>query len=192
MKYFFVADFHLGHPNIIEYANRPFKTLEEMNETIIRRHNERVKPEDTVYFLGDFCIEGVNKKAEDYFKQLNGRFVFCGGNHDNNNSLRTITEAIVLHAGGKQILCVHDPFYASDAFELNLCGHVHDAWKYKWISDKSLVINVGVDVRNFYPVSLDEILKEETMLRKRKLEENKNEERKEKAVRNEGLPKRGI
>ena len=71
MKYWFTADYHLGHANIIKYCNRPFKSLEHMNSEIIRRHNSRVKPNDTVFFLGDFCFknsknrgEGINLKAE--------------------------------------------------------------------------------------------------------------------------------
>ena len=60
-----------------------------MNETIIRRHNERVKPEDTVFFLGDFCFksksgrgEGEGYKAEHYLSQLNGKMIMIRGNHD--------------------------------------------------------------------------------------------------------------
>ena len=54
---FFTSDTHFGHANIIKYCNRPFSSLEEMNSTIIRNWNEMVKPEDTVFFLGDFCFK---------------------------------------------------------------------------------------------------------------------------------------
>ena len=56
MKYWFTADTHLGHQNIIKYCNRPFKTLDEMDTAIIRNWNERVDPDDTVLVLGDFCF----------------------------------------------------------------------------------------------------------------------------------------
>ena len=52
MNYWWTSDYHFSHFNIIRYCKRPFKTAEEMNETIIKRHNERVKPDDTVFFLG--------------------------------------------------------------------------------------------------------------------------------------------
>jgi len=56
MNHWFTADFHLGHANIIKYCERPFRNVLEMNRTIIKKHNERVKKDDIVYFLGDFCF----------------------------------------------------------------------------------------------------------------------------------------
>jgi len=71
---------------LLPIANRPFKTVEEMNEVIIRRHNERVKPDDTVFFLGDFIFkggrEGGVEKYRLFEKRLNGKFIFIQGNHD--------------------------------------------------------------------------------------------------------------
>ncbi len=50
-----------------------------MNETIIRKHNERVKPDDTVFFLGDFIFkggkEGGVEKYRQFEKRLNGKFI---------------------------------------------------------------------------------------------------------------------
>ena len=56
MNYWWTSDYHFSHANIIKYCDRPFESVEEMNEAIIKRHNERVKPEDTVFFLGDNAI----------------------------------------------------------------------------------------------------------------------------------------
>ena len=58
MNYWWASDYHFSHHNIIRYCGRPFKDIEEMNATIIARHNERVKPDDTVFFLGDFVFKG--------------------------------------------------------------------------------------------------------------------------------------
>ena len=52
----FTSDFHLGHFNIIRYCNRPFADTREMDEVIVDRLNALVKPNDTLYFLGDFCL----------------------------------------------------------------------------------------------------------------------------------------
>lgn len=172
MNYWFTSDFHLGHANIIKYCNRPFKNLKEMNETIINRHNERVKPRDTVYFIGDYCFrnspggkkgEGELLKAEEYKEKLNGNFVFVRGNHDRRNSLNTNILRVIIEMGKKKMNLVHDPKYANWKYPINLVGHIHQHWKTKTLinpnnpKQKTLLINVGVDVWNFYPVSWREI-----------------------------------
>ena len=55
-KFWLTSDTHYGHGNIITYTNRPFKSLEEMDYKLIKNHNSLVSPEDTVFFLGDFCF----------------------------------------------------------------------------------------------------------------------------------------
>ena len=76
MNYWWTSDYHFSHFNIISYCDRPFKTAEEMNKIIIRRHNERVKPDDTVFFLGDFIFKGgkVGFKACNTGKYRKGAF----------------------------------------------------------------------------------------------------------------------
>ena len=171
MKSWFTADYHLNHENIIKYCNRPFKTLEHMNNTIIKNHNARVKPEDWVFFLGDFCFknslggkkgEGLPQKAEYFIKQLNGNFIFIKGNHDRNNSLKTIVEKVIIRYGGKRICLVHNPIHIDNRFDINFVGHVHNKWKFKRIKmgeGFTDAINVGVDVNNFMPVSFEELIK---------------------------------
>jgi calcineurin-like phosphoesterase family protein len=65
----FTSDFHFGHFNIILYCNRPFTTTEEMDACIADRMNLCIKPNDTLYFLGDFCRGSVEKVAA-YRKRL--------------------------------------------------------------------------------------------------------------------------
>ena len=57
----FTSDFHFGHFNIIRYCNRPFESTEEMDAHIADRMNAHVKQNDTLYFLGDFCMGSVEK-----------------------------------------------------------------------------------------------------------------------------------
>lgn len=168
MHYWFTSDFHLGHSNIIHYCNRPFKSLDEMNTTIIANHNQRVKSEDIVFYAGDFCFrnsaggkkgEGEIYKSDHYINQLNGRFVFIKGNHDRNNSLKTIIEKLVISYGGKRINIVHNPIHADSTYSINFVGHVHNNWIFRKLNDKSDMINVGVDVWGFKPVTFEEIMK---------------------------------
>ncbi len=170
MKRFFTADYHLGHFNIIKYCGRPFKTLEEMNETIIRNHNERVKEGDEIYYIGDFCFknslggkpgEGTPNKASEYLKRLNGRFIFIKGNHDRNNSLKIITESASINYGGKRVYLVHNPDFVSTDYDINFVGHIHQHWKFKRIRRGERItdcINVGVDVNDFKPKTFEELI----------------------------------
>lgn len=193
MNTYFTSDFHFGHANIIKYCKRPFNSLEQMNKTLIENYNKRVKENDTVFFLGDFCFrnskggkkgEGEVHKAEYYINQLNGKIVFIRGNHDKNNSLKTPIERVVIKYGGKRICMVHNPIHCDSRFEINFCGHVHEKWKFKKLNSKSYMINVGVDVWNFKPITFDEIMKS---FRKWKKEITKNNEKKAKS--NEDLRK---
>ncbi|MFH1309869.1 MAG: metallophosphoesterase [Candidatus Omnitrophota bacterium] len=161
MNYWWTSDYHFSHFNIIRYCNRPFKTVEEMNETIIRKHNERVKPEDTVFFLGDFIFKGGKEGGEEKYRQfekrLNGKFIFIKGNHDRNNSLRTIINKVYIHYGSKDICMTHRAEDADSNVPWNFCGHVHEKYKVKRLNDKSLVVNLCVEVWNYYPVTFEEI-----------------------------------
>ena len=55
-KIFFTSDTHFWHVNIIKYCNRPFETIEEMNETIIEKWNSKISKDDIVFNLGDFAF----------------------------------------------------------------------------------------------------------------------------------------
>ena len=170
---YFSSDEHFGHARIIEYTNRPFKNVDEMNKELIRRFNERVKDDDTCIIVGDFCFknspggkegEGLPVHAKNYIKQLNGYKVFVRGNHDRNNSVQTKIERLVLKIGGMSINVCHRPEDAviedKEYYPLNLVGHVHNNWTTKEITKNgkySLLLNVGVDVHKFYPINFDEI-----------------------------------
>lgn len=85
MQRFLMADHHIGHENICKFTGvhgtklRPFETAEEMDETIIERHNKIVRPQDTTYFLGDVVIARRNLPKLD---RMNGRKILVRGNHD--------------------------------------------------------------------------------------------------------------
>lgn len=169
MRYLYTADYHINHANIVRYVNRPFKSLEEMNETIIHNHNSRVKKEDIVFHVGDFIFrnsaggklgEGLPIKASEMESKFNGKFIFIKGNHDRNNSLKTGIERLVIKYAGKRINLVHDPEYADMNHEINFVGHVHNRWAFKRLHRGEAftdLINVGVDVWGFKPVTFEEI-----------------------------------
>ena len=165
MKYWFTADYHLGHFNIIRYCNRPFKTLEQMNTAIIRNHNQRVKPEDIVFHIGDFCFRNSSNKDNgvrinylEWESKLNGKIIHIQGNHDKNNSTKTIIQGLLIKYGGRDIYCVHNPGHFNPDYEINFVGHSHNLWKTQQRED-TLLINVGIDVNGFMPRTFEELIK---------------------------------
>ena len=151
--YFFTSDTHYSDIEMLQVIPRPFKTIEQMDEALIKRFNERVKPEDTTFFLGDFR-QGKGILFNELVKRLNGNKIFIKGNHDLNNKTKTIIESIIIEHFGYKILLIHDPKNVkNNGFDLIFHGHVHKLWKYK-----KKMINVGVDVWDYYPVSIKTII----------------------------------
>lgn len=81
MSIFYIADTHIGHENIIRYDNRPFSSIQEMNDEIVSRWNQAVRDNDTVYILGDFSWYNSSKTCE-YLDSLAGHKILVKGNHD--------------------------------------------------------------------------------------------------------------
>lgn len=77
---YFTSDTHFWHNNVIKYCARPYASVEEMNEDLVKRWNEVVPPEATVFFLGDFSMTFL--PVETFSFRLNGRKVLVPGNHD--------------------------------------------------------------------------------------------------------------
>jgi len=167
--FFITSDLHLGHDNAIKYCNRPFRDGEHQNESLIRNWKERVRDTDTVYHLGDFCFrggaEGGLTKAQVWESQLTGKIIHIMGNHDKNNSVKgIITHAISEFANMTFLMCHRPPMMKPEVPEFCdfvLCGHVHNLWKYQYDPNGEInvpIINVGVDVWNYRPIKLHEII----------------------------------
>jgi calcineurin-like phosphoesterase family protein len=155
---FFVSDMHFGHRNIIEYCKRPFKSVEDMNEGLIKNWNEVVKHEDKVYHLGDWAFN-------DYYNiaRLNGRIYSVPGNHDTERMKKIapfvtewLPELSYLNLGSQErtfVLC-HYPMEAwHRKFKYHLHGHLHGKGK-----NTDTRMDVGVDATRLYrPISIDEV-----------------------------------
>jgi len=152
---FFTADSHFGHDKIRSYCKRPFQTVEEMDETLIKNWNSVVTSWDTVYHLGDFAF-GNAEKIKSYLNRLRGNKIFILGNHDKNlHKVRQVKEVLEISILDKTIFLSH---YAhrtwSKSFHgsWHLFGHSHGT-----LPDYGLSFDVGVDCWNFTPVSLDQV-----------------------------------
>lgn len=78
---FFTSDLHIGHARIIELCNRPFRDVDDMNEQLVERWNERVTDADVVFILGDLALGKIDESLE-WVKILLGRKMLVPGNHD--------------------------------------------------------------------------------------------------------------
>jgi len=187
MKEFLSADIHLNHGNIIMYCKRPWLKVgdcvetdegrekwvstdikkartDEMNEALVREWNSVVNPEDTVRHLGDFYFDAGDGKDAAYWEgRLNGKIVHIKGNHDRSKKIKGMVNTATMKVAGHEFFLVHRPpgriEEIPDFCDAVLCGHVHEAWSHKWVRD-TLVLNVGVDVRKFRPMGLDEVIGE--------------------------------
>jgi calcineurin-like phosphoesterase family protein len=89
MTVYLTADTHFNHTNIIKYCHRPFKTIEEMNDTLVINWNRVVKINDMVIFLGDL---GFKDNGNIWVSKLNGNKLLIRGNHDKSGKPNTVFE----------------------------------------------------------------------------------------------------
>lgn len=171
---YFTADLHLHHKNIIDYCQRPFNDVDEMDEVLIAVWNRVITKSDTVYHLGDFYrTKDVNVYGK-AMKMVHGRKLFLRGNHD--DGLQFGDYYMCRRMGGIKIFMRHWPpwehpqgkkyihsFKIPFDVDVILCGHVHDKWEnhYHIVGHRRIpVINVGVDVWGYKPVDLTSIKEE--------------------------------
>ncbi len=155
-KIFFIADPHYGDERILKYENRPFQSVELMDADMIRRWNEVVSSEDTVYVLGDLGADGYEK---DILSKLNGTKFLVKGNHDtkSNKEYRSFGFAEVydhpIIIDGFWILS-HEALYVNTNMPYaNLFGHVHNSPIVKDYSNQHYC--VSVERINYTPIDFD-------------------------------------
>jgi calcineurin-like phosphoesterase family protein len=165
MRYFWTADTHFNHKNILKYCNRPFSSIQEMDEEIIKRWNSKVEKSDIVFHLGDFAFGNSNDIFDKYFNQLNGKIIWIKGNHDSlayKNKEKFYKYCLGYYEtkiDGQLIVMCHYAMLTwnqSHYGSFHLYGHSHGN-----LSDNPnlLSMDVGVDTNNYYPYSFKEIKK---------------------------------
>ena len=171
-KIWVTSDLHFMHNKPFIYEQRGFQSVYEMNEAIVKRFNEVVKPEDDVYILGDLMLND-NEAGRQLINRLNGWLHIVYGNHDT-SARREIYSHIwkLVEAGDALTLKYKYHFYLSHyptlcanydedkplkARIINLCGHSHTTDPFAdW--DKGLIYHCEVDAHNCAPVLLDDII----------------------------------
>ena len=184
---FFTSDTHFNHTNIIRFCNRPFRNVDEMNETIVANWNATIGMDDTVFHLGDFCLGGAAEWTR-LLDRLNGRIYLILGNHDLKNirqgflgRFEHVAMQMRIEIGKRKIYLCHYPFLCfeggyKDVWQL--FGHVHtrksntgiDAGRLQYLYPTQY--DVGVDNNDFTPVSYEQV---RTKIQKQ-MEQSKNEQ----------------
>lgn len=159
MAVFFTSDHHFGDARRLGIDRRPFHSRDAMDAAMVERWNAAVGPDDEVWHLGDFARTGAHAAA--ILAQLNGRKHLIVGNNDPAETLALPDWASVGHyaeieVDGTGLVLCHYPFRTWNGMHrgrLNLHGHSHGRLK-----PMPRQYDVGVDVREFRPLRLAEIV----------------------------------
>jgi len=164
MATFYTSDSHFSHFNIIRYCNRPFLTIAEMNDTIINNFNSVIKPEDTLYHLGDFAFSKNYDYLVSLMNRINGKKVCIIGNHDREKFFKQmmIDNVITGYCGNLHTVIDGQSIYMTHRYKefdnsktsWTLYGHVHTTGGKL---NNNLSYDVGVDNNNYFPVSFDQL-----------------------------------
>lgn len=181
----YIADLHFRHKNAIAFDNRPFSSIEEMEERLIENWNRVVQKGDTTYIVGDFCW-GKEPAWLEIVPRLNGNKVLILGNHDLKGMSGKLKKYFAdikpykeITDNKRHVILCHYPilFYKSswNADNYMICGHVHttreNALLEEWRQtlrescvdpgdSRGQIYNVGcmMPYMDYTPRTLDEIL----------------------------------
>jgi calcineurin-like phosphoesterase family protein len=157
-RVFIISDTHFGHKKILEFEaeTRPFKTIEEHDDELVRRWNDAVSKKDTVWHLGDVLF-GEGSFAT--LARLNGIKNLVMGNHDHYPTARYLEHfnTVLGCASVRGYLLTHVPIAQSQfyRFKGNIHGHMHSM-----VMDDSRYINVSAERINLTPKLLDTVIYE--------------------------------
>lgn len=176
MSVFFTSDWHFNHDKEFVWKKRGFKSVYEMNEEIIKRHNSLVQSDDIVYFLGDAMFGDINDSLS-FIRRLNGQIYAIIGNHDTENKrelLRTLPNwhevgyATVIKENGLRFYLAHYPTITASPLEdkklksrtICLYGHTHQNISSFFDDKNPFVYHIGQDSHDCRPVNIDTVIEE--------------------------------
>lgn len=174
---FFTSDLHFGHKNIMRFCNRPYNSIEEMDEALINNWNSVVNENDIVFNLGDFAF-ATNRRWRELLSILKGNHYLIMGNHDYTRYpgdsvmklFKGVYSQLLLKIDNRYVYLNHFPFlcYGGSYREpynavYNLFGHVHSGPNSSGLDTDRLTnlfpyqYDVGVDNNNYTPVSWNKV-----------------------------------
>ena len=173
---YYIADTHFRDQMVFDKCKRPFKSLDEMESSLINAWNKKVGTDDVIYVLGDIAKDDDVESIE-IFKRLNGHKHLIVGNHDHLllGSIQKfdIFESVkfidLIEDNNRKVCVCHYPLMDWMEFDRNgflIYGHIHNKTSKNGIAYKELkdyyanlpAYNCGVDVCGFEPRTLDELI----------------------------------
>ena len=174
--FFFTADTHLGHTNILSQCRPQFGSVDQMDDAIIQSINKRMTRADTLYILGDFIFRSV-QAPQAYLERLKPKKLLIEGNHDRDwlrkltdeeksRYFLDITPQYTIKKNGIELHLCHFPQLAwkrSHFFgtSFSICGHIHngrDSLAAQLFPQITNQFNAGVDINGFAPVTFGELV----------------------------------
>ena len=183
---FFTSDLHFGHSNVINYSNRPFTSVEEMDQILVSNWNEIVRDKDRVIIAGDLAMRYSSEYAYNIVKKLKGQKHLVFGNHDKAirknkdfvNLFESVSDLLTVKVqdeeavgGVRRIVVCHYPMLVWDRSHYgawHLHGHCHGTLP---DDGTSLRFDIGVDAwttngkKLYRPIEYNEV-KEKMKLKK--------------------------
>ena len=156
---YFISDMHFGHKNVIRFCDRPFRTVSDMNKSMIDLWNSEVTDADKVFVLGDVFLCSPDE-AKEYIQSLNGYKILVKGNHDHSEKVMRSVGFDEFHRSleykmpdGRLAILEHRPLpdcLITEKYDLMMHGHVHISERVR-----GKKINVSCDIWDFKPVSIE-------------------------------------
>lgn len=162
---YYTADLHFHYEPVVE--SRPAASAAEMDEMLIRNWNETVGDDDTVYLVGDVGYND-NRVPGDALGRLKGHKHLIRGNHDVGfddaellyDYFETVTDFNEIEDGPHHIILCHYPIlHIKKSYMIH--GHLHQVTEgifYDVLKKLPQVLNAGVDLNDYRPVTLQQLI----------------------------------
>ena len=166
---YFSSDLHFYHKNIIEYCNRPFVNVDEMNQTIISNFRNVVTDNDLLILVGDISF---GNEDETYYaiSHLPGTKILVRGNHDKvideSSKIQSLFHRIAnlyefydKPTKSYFVACHYPMFHWNKSHKGSYHVHGHNHGNIKKYPFEGRLMDIGVDTNKFMPYSLDDVIK---------------------------------
>ncbi|MDW7655765.1 MAG: metallophosphoesterase [Bacillota bacterium] len=176
---YFTSDLHLGHKNIIKLCDRPFISLEEMDETLIANWNQVVTNGDTIYIVGDLMFRTQTHPA-DVLKRLKGKKHLILGNHDRSwlnkveaaDFFKSVEHYTEISDGKRKLALCHYPMMSwggTGKGSYLIHGHIHnnrDAAYWPLLASMDHALNASVEINHYQPGTFDQLVENNELFKR--------------------------